>query len=46
MLDELEKNGQDVPDPYYGGSDGFKNVWNLVDEATNALLERILEESD
>ena len=45
MLDELERKGQDVPDPYYGGSDGFRHVWELVDEATNALLERILGES-
>ena len=46
MLDELGTNGQDVPDPYYGGSDGFNHVWNLVDEATRVLLERILKESN
>ena len=31
----------DVPDPYYGGPDGFEHVWTLVDEACGALLERL-----
>ena len=42
MLDELGAQGQDVPDPYYGGPSGFKHVWNLVDRATHSLLDRIL----
>ena len=31
----------EVPDPYYGGRDGFDHVWQLVDTATAALLRRI-----
>jgi protein-tyrosine phosphatase len=29
---------RDVPDPYYGGSDGFERVLDLVEEASRALL--------
>ena len=31
-----------VPDPYYGGDQGFKNVYDMLDEATNKLLERLV----
>lgn len=27
-----------VPDPYYGGTDGFHNVFRIVDRTTEALL--------
>jgi protein-tyrosine phosphatase len=30
--------GQDVPDPYYGGPDGFETVLDLVEEACRRLL--------
>ncbi len=30
-----------VPDPYYGGNDGFENVYNLLDEATDRIIERL-----
>src|SRR3954466_4781472 len=29
---------RDVPDPYYGGADGFERVLDLVEEASRALL--------
>ena len=29
----------DVPDPYYGGDDGFEHVLDLVDAATRGLLD-------
>jgi protein-tyrosine phosphatase len=32
-----------VPDPYYGGSQGFEHVMNLVEEASEGLLEEIKE---
>jgi len=32
--------GGEVPDPYYGGSDGFERVYRLLDEALDAWLER------
>ncbi|MEJ2682315.1 MAG: low molecular weight phosphotyrosine protein phosphatase [Gammaproteobacteria bacterium] len=31
----------DVPDPYYGGVDGFENVLNLIEDASDGLLEHI-----
>ncbi|MGE4408645.1 low molecular weight protein-tyrosine-phosphatase [Pseudomonas sp.] len=30
-----------VPDPYYGGEDGFEAVLNLIERACDALLEEI-----
>jgi len=37
-------NGQDVPDPYYGGDDGFTYVFNLLDRSCQNLLEQIQED--
>ena len=31
----------DVPDPYYGGDDGFETVLDVVDRGARGLLERI-----
>jgi len=31
----------DVPDPYYGGDDGFEHVLDLVDAACRGLLDRL-----
>lgn len=33
----------DVPDPYYGGDDGFTLVFNLLDDACRGLLDHLLE---
>jgi protein-tyrosine phosphatase len=33
--------GRDVPDPYYGGADGFERVLDLVEERCRALLEEL-----
>jgi len=32
-----------VPDPYYGGPDGFERVMDLVEEASEGLLDDIRE---
>jgi protein-tyrosine phosphatase len=32
---------RDVPDPYYGGDDGFERVLDMVDEAARELLDEI-----
>jgi protein-tyrosine phosphatase len=32
---------RDVPDPYYGGSNGFEYVLDLVEEASVGLLEHL-----
>jgi low molecular weight protein-tyrosine phosphatase len=31
----------DVPDPYYGGEDGFEDVLDLVEEAAGGLLDEL-----
>jgi protein-tyrosine phosphatase len=31
----------DVPDPYYGGEEGFEEVLDLVEEASRRLLRRL-----
>ena len=41
MLAEGDSSRAEVPDPYYGGEQGFTAVWHMVDAATAALLERI-----
>lgn len=35
---------QDVPDPYYGGSDGFEEVYQLLEPACQNLLSDIQKE--
>lgn len=32
---------REVPDPYYGGEDGFERVLDLVESASDALIGRI-----
>mmetsp|Transcript_5186 Transcript_5186/g.12664 ORF Transcript_5186/g.12664 Transcript_5186/m.12664 type:complete len:231 (-) Transcript_5186:128-820(-) len=43
MLDfvEGEAKGGAVPDPYYGGPDGFERVMDLLEEACTGLLNHI-----
>ena len=46
LTDWLEKpDYADVPDPYYGSGDGFKIVFDLVDDATLSLLEQLKHRS-
>lgn len=30
-----------VPDPYYGGTSGFRKTWEMLDQATNRIVEDI-----
>lgn len=42
LLAFSERVEQDeVPDPYYGGADGFEQVLDLVEEATQELLRKL-----
>ena len=34
----------EVPDPYYGGPDGFDRVLDILEDATEGLLQSILSE--
>jgi protein-tyrosine phosphatase len=30
-----------VPDPYYGGNQGFENVYNMLDKACEIIADRM-----
>ena len=32
---------ESVPDPYYGGDDGFQNIYNILDDACNKIISQI-----
>ena len=36
---------REVPDPYYGGANGFDDVLDLVEEASRGLLDHIVQKS-
>jgi protein-tyrosine phosphatase len=38
-----EAEALDVPDPYYGGDDGFERVHDMIERACAALLEHLRE---
>ena len=43
FLEFAGRPGQsDVPDPYYGGTQGFERVLDLVEEGARGLLEEII----
>jgi len=39
-----EGSNMSVPDPYYGGEEGFENVYHLLDSACDVLIEQIKSE--
>ena len=44
ILNEVQPNSnKDVPDPYYGGSKGFENVYQMLDEACQIIANKIEE---
>ena len=46
LFREFDPNPGDfqVPDPYYGGEDGFENVYDIVDRTTSVIMERLVAE--
>lgn len=38
-----DRDEREVPDPYYGGSHGFERVLDMVSDASEGLLEDILQ---
>ena len=34
--------GSDVPDPYYGGEDGFETVYQLLKRGAGPLIDHLL----
>jgi protein-tyrosine phosphatase len=42
ILNQISPFGnQDVPDPYYGGDEGFEQVYRLLDASTKIIAEKI-----
>ena len=42
ILNEINPNAcESVPDPYYGGENGFQNVYNMLDKACNKIVDQI-----
>ena len=42
ILNEVYPNqNYDVPDPYYGGDDGFENIYKMLDEACNIIAKTV-----
>lgn len=40
LLGEIHPNGAEVPDPYYGSDEGFEQVYQMLDRATEKVVEK------
>lgn len=41
LLEEVASPVREVPDPYYGGTDGFEQVFELINQACDAIAKRL-----
>lgn len=42
ILNEVHpKQNYNIPDPYYGGNDGFENVYKMLDEACSIIATKL-----
>ena len=41
MLPKVACPDLEVPDPYYGGQAGFDHVFELLDRATDVIIEKL-----
>jgi protein-tyrosine phosphatase len=45
MMDEIFPGQKvDVPDPYYGGPEGFDKVYDMLDEACELVAQKLIKE--
>lgn len=45
LLDHVPgREGEDVPDPYYGGPEGFERTWEMAVAGARGILERLTRE--
>ncbi len=45
MMTDFSSNGyEEVPDPYYGGPQGFENVLDILEDSSKGLLNKIKKE--
>ncbi|WP_343486067.1 low molecular weight protein-tyrosine-phosphatase [Allomuricauda sp. d1] len=41
LLKEADLGITEVPDPYYGGTKGFENVYQMIDSACSAIAQKL-----
>ena len=41
LLEEIDFDISEVPDPYYGGADGFEKVYQMIDRACEAIAKKL-----
>ena len=41
ILNEISEDNHSVPDPYYGGDQGFENVYNMLDKACTVIANKL-----
>lgn len=41
ILDSINSENQEVPDPYYGGNEGFNNVFKLLNNACEIIKSNL-----
>ncbi len=41
---DISDRDADVPDPYFGGEDGFQNVYEILDRSVEEFLNWLIEE--
>lgn len=44
LLDYAGQGNKPVPDPYFGGEDGFEKVFKMLNEASEKVRDKILKE--
>jgi len=44
LLAVLNEENEDVPDPYYGGVDGFEKVFQMIERACSVLAKNLNQE--
>lgn len=42
LLHRSNVTNKEVPDPYYGGEDGFEKIFHLIDSACNLIVQDII----
>ena len=46
LLQEVSMGTDEIPDPYYDGSDGFEKVYRLLDKACEAIAKDLIKKND
>jgi len=41
LLSEIDGSDNEVPDPYYGGKDGFETVFKIIESACKQIAKRL-----